>query len=75
MLISVLMSQLNKPFATLCLDHGCAYAQKVHEYGAYQVTFAWVCAFAFIGAITALFIDDKKVLSVFRPTEKSDSAA
>ena len=75
-LISVLMSQLNKPFLAACSQPTqCGHALKVHEYGAYQVTFAWVCAFAFIGAITALFIDDKKVLSVFRPVETSDSAA
>ncbi|CAB4860648.1 unannotated protein [freshwater metagenome] len=57
-LISVLMSQLNK--IPVHVDY------LVNAYNAYKVPFMWTCIFAFLGAITALFIDDEKVLSVFR---------
>jgi hypothetical protein len=57
-LISVLMAQLGKIPAHV---HELAYA-----YNAYKVPFMWTCIFAFLGAVTAFFIDDDKVLSVFR---------
>ena len=57
-LISVLMAQLDKIPAQV---HDLAYA-----YNAYKVPFMWTCIFAFLGAVTAFFIDDDKVLSVFR---------
>ena len=58
-LISVLMAQINK-----IPTHASPLAAA---YDAYKVPFFWTCMFAFIGAVTAWFIDDRKVLAVFRP--------
>ncbi len=70
-LISILAAQITKTKATVrdLVEHGhvLTHAETVsHFYDAYKVPFFWCSMFAFIGAISALWVDDTSVLAVLR---------
>jgi EmrB/QacA subfamily drug resistance transporter len=72
-LISILMTQVNQVMAKAAT---LAPAEQMAQlYNAYKVPFFVTCLFAFLGAFFALFIDDDKVLSVFRQRAAQQSTS
>jgi len=72
-LISLLVTQFNHVKA---IAHTLPPAQLSERlYDAYKVPFFWTCVFAFCGAVAALFIDDDKVLAVFRERDAASRAS
>lgn len=72
-LISLLMTQINHVKASLSTIPQAA--QAAHLYNAYKVPFLATCLFAFGGAFFSLFLDDEKILSVFRQRAAQQAAA
>ena len=72
-LISILMTQINHVKATLGTIPPALVAS--HYYDAYKWPFLMTCLFAFGGAFFALFIDDHKVLAVYRERAARQAAA
>jgi EmrB/QacA subfamily drug resistance transporter len=74
-LISLLMTQFHKVGVAVATSHLTnVIAIRAREYNAYKVPFLWTCIFAFCGAVAALFLNDDKVLAVFRQREAQAAA-
>ena len=72
-LISLLVTGLDKVTAQISTIP--AHDVPEHLYNAYRGPFFLTCLMAFAGAIAALFIDNDKVLAVFREREVAQRAA
>jgi len=69
-LISMLVTQLAHARAHIAcgpLGTHCATTLRAALYSAYRGPFLWCALFAFMGALSAWWIDDKKVFAVLRP--------
>lgn len=77
-LISILEAQLTTAKATLhtVVAHGPhSLALANHYYDAYKAPFLWCALFAIMGAISAWWIDDRRVLAVLTPKPVPANAA